>query len=134
MQKTVLAFIRFAGEKDRLYHYTCGSAALTIEAAKVINATSDTTIRIKDDEREVDMCRAWKEWWDDAYKEGKNKGKIEGKDEGKTEERLHHLQSIQTLMNKLNLTLDNAMEFLEIPSENRVALKDLWIAQNAAVK
>ena len=53
---------------------------------------------------------------DDAY----NKGRAEGRNEGRTEGRFsNELKKLKVVMKKMSLTLDEAMEFLETPEEDK---------------
>ena len=56
----------------------------------------------------MDMCKAW----DDHYENGRQSGKEEGKTEGL-------LFSVRNVMKKLNMSVENAMEFLDIPKEQQ---------------
>ena len=65
---------------------------------------------------------------DDIYEEGHARGKLEGKLEGKIEGKVEgkiegkietSLANLRRLITKLNMTVDEAMELLEIPQDER---------------
>jgi len=62
----------------------------------------------QDGKEGYNMCKAWKEMKKDARREGKREGKREGILEAKIED-------IKCMMRNLHLTMEQAMEALEIP-------------------
>lgn len=68
------------------------------------------------------MWSAMKEFRDSGVQEGRREGIIEGKLEGQTEARL---DSIKTIMRKLNQTVDEAMDTLDIEEKDRAKYREL---------
>ena len=58
----------------------------------------------------INMCKAW----DDHMERGRREGREEGKREGRYEEKAENLQCI---MKNLKVTIQQAMDILEIPAE-----------------
>ena len=61
---------------------------------------------------------------DDAYNKGRVEGRTEGRAEGRAEGRnegrfSNELKKLKVVMKKMSLTLDEAMEFLETPEEDK---------------
>ncbi len=70
------------------------------EAVDVMNATTKANLSYSKNKEKIDMCKAI------------NDIRVEGKKEGTTEERLKNIKSI---MKKLNMTAQQAMDMLDIP-------------------
>ena len=68
----------------------------------------------KDKVVNMEMCNAMKEFLEGGRREGQREGRIEGKDEAR-------LDSIRTLMKKLDQTAEEAMDTLDIADE------DAWL-------
>ena len=62
------------------------------------------------------------------YAEGEAKGRAEGKAEARVET---HAEALRTVMSKMHLELDEAMDFLDIPKADRSALKSIVAAMMA---
>lgn len=67
----------------------------------------------KDKVVNMEMCNAMKEFLEGGRREGQREGRIEGKDEAR-------LDSIRTLMKKLDQTAEEAMDTLDIADEDKV--------------
>lgn len=65
----------------------------------------------KDKVVNMEMCNAMKEFLEGGRREGQREGRIEGKDEAR-------LDSIRTLMKKLDQTAEEAMDTLDIADED----------------
>jgi hypothetical protein len=70
------------------------------EAVEVINICTGAKLPVKEDEEAVDMCQAIKELMEDAAAEG---------------EVLGTFKAIQSLMNSMKTSAEQAMKILEIP-------------------
>lgn len=88
----------------------------TKELARLVNEEKE------DKEDDVHMWSAMKEFRDSGVQEGRREGIIEGKLEGQTEARL---DSIKTIMRKLNQTVDEAMDTLDIEEKDRAKYREL---------
>ena len=66
----------------------------------------------------MEMCNAMKEFLEGGRREGQREGRIEGKDEAR-------LDSIRTLMKKLDQTAEEAMDTLDIADEDNVRYRKM---------
>ena len=66
----------------------------------------------------MEMCNAMKEFLEGGRREGQREGRIEGKDEAR-------LDSIRTLMKKLDQTAEEAMDTLDIADEDKVRYRKM---------
>ena len=72
----------------------------------------------KDKVVNMEMCNAMKEFLEGGRREGQREGRIEGKDEAR-------LDSIRTLMKKLDQTAEEAMYTLDIADEDKVRYRKM---------
>lgn len=72
----------------------------------------------KDKVVNMEMCNAMKEFLEGGRREGQREGRIEGKDEAR-------LDSIRTLMKKLDQTAEEAMDTLDISDEDKVRYRKM---------
>lgn len=72
----------------------------------------------KDKAVNMEMCNAMKEFLEGGRREGQREGRIEGKDEAR-------LDSIRTLMKKLDQTAEEAMDTLDIADEDKVRYRKM---------
>lgn len=72
----------------------------------------------KDKVVNMEMCNAMKEFLEGGRREGQREGRIEGKDEAR-------LDSIRTLMKKLDQTTEEAMDTLDIADEDKVRYRKM---------
>ena len=72
----------------------------------------------KDKVVKMEMCNAMKEFLEGGRREGQREGRIEGKDEAR-------LDSIRTLMKKLDQTAEEAMDTLDIADEDKVRYRKM---------
>ena len=70
----------------------------------------------------IDMCQAFKELMRDSREEGIILGKREGKLQGKEETIVNALQN---MTKKLNISLIEAMDILEVPYKQRERIQTL---------
>lgn len=96
----------------------------TKELAKLVNEEKE------DKEDDVYMWSAMKEFRDSGVQEGRREGLLEGKREGIIEGKLEgqteaRLDSIKTIMRKLNQTADEAMDTLDIEEKDRAKYREL---------
>lgn len=107
----VLEYIRVSRDKEkltRLLQEDPRFGRLERDTANLINVITDSNLPYSEDEGEIDMCKAIEDMRADA--------KAEGRLEGKSEATLAHLK---TVMNRLHLSLEEAMDFLEIDPQIR---------------
>lgn len=76
----------------------------------------------KDKVVNMEMCNAMKEFLEGGRREGRIEGQREGRIEGKDEARL---DSIRTLMKKLDQTAEEAMDTLDIADEDKVRYRKM---------
>lgn len=72
----------------------------------------------KDKVVNMEMCNAMKEFLEGGRREGQREGRIEGNDEAR-------LDSIRTLMKKLDQTAEEAMDTLDIADEDKVRYRKM---------
>ncbi len=72
----------------------------------------------KDKVVNMEMCNAMKEFLEGGRREGQREGRVEGKDEAR-------LDSIRTLMKKLDQTAEEAMDTLDIADEDKVRYRKM---------
>ena len=72
----------------------------------------------KDKVVNMEMCNAMKEFLEGGRREGQREGRIEGKDEAR-------LDSIRTLMKKLDQTAEEDMDTLDIADEDKVRYRKM---------
>lgn len=72
----------------------------------------------KDKVVNMEMCNAMKEFLEGGRREGQREGRVEGKDEAR-------LDSIRTLMKKLDQTAEEAMNTLDISDEDKVRYRKM---------
>lgn len=72
----------------------------------------------KDKVVNMEMCNAMKEFLEGCRREGQREGRVEGKDEAR-------LDSIRTLMKKLDQTAEEAMDTLDIADEDKVRYRKM---------
>ena len=72
----------------------------------------------KDKVVNMEMCNAMKEFLEGGRREGQREGRVEGKEEAR-------LDSIRTLMKKLDQTAEEAMDTLDIADEDKVRYRKM---------
>lgn len=71
----------------------------------------------------ITMCRLLDSYWDDGVNTGIERGKAEGLAEGKAQGRINTLISnLKILMDKLNLTLAQSMDMLDVADDDRLTI------------
>ena len=78
------------------------------DAVNLIKAALDIDIQTHSNQEEINMCQAVEEWKQELLDEGEKSGMNKGKAEGKAE-------ALISLMQKLKLTLEQALNTLDIP-------------------
>ena len=80
----------------------------------------------KDKVVNMEMCKAMKEFLEGGRREGQREGRIEGQREGRIEGKDEaRLDSIRTLMKKLDQTAEEAMDTLDIADEDKVRYRKM---------
>lgn len=84
----------------------------------------------KDKVVNMEMCNAMKEFLEGGRREGRIEGQREGRIEGQREGRIEgkdeaRLDSIRTLMKKLDQTAEEAMDTLDIADEDKVRYRKM---------
>lgn len=71
----------------------------------------------------ITMCRLLDSYWDDGVNTGMERGKMLGKAEGLAEGKVSTLISnLKILMEKLNLTLTQSMDMLDVADDDRLTI------------
>ena len=89
--REVLGYIKYSGDKKQLHSFTENNPRMRLDAdaARVIRTVTNTPVEIREEEEEVDMCKAIEEMMEDSRQEGMlegiQKGIQEGIQEGKRE-------------------------------------------------
>ena len=81
--REVLGYIKYTGDKKQLHSITENNPRMRLDAdaARVIRRVTNTPVEIREEEEEVDMCKAIEEMMEDSRQEGIQKGIQEGKRE-----------------------------------------------------
>ena len=81
--REVLGYIKYSGDKKQLHSFTENNPRMRLDAdaARVIRTVTNTPVEIREEEEEVDMCKAIEEMMEDSRQEGIQKGIQEGKRE-----------------------------------------------------
>ena len=80
----------------------------------------------KDKVVNMEMCNAMKEFLEGGRREGQREGRIEGQRDGRIEGKDEaRLDSIRTLMKKLDQTAEEAMDTLDIADEDKVRYRKM---------
>ena len=81
--REVLGYIKYSGDKKQLHSITENNPRMRLDAdaARVIRRVTNTPVEIREEEEEVDMCKAIEEMMEDSRQEGIQKGIQEGKRE-----------------------------------------------------
>ena len=85
--REVLGYIKYSGDKKQLHSITENNPRMRLDAdaARVIRTVTNTPVEIREEEEEVDMCKAIEEMMEDSRQEGMLEGIQEGIQEGKRE-------------------------------------------------
>ncbi|MBR3839799.1 MAG: hypothetical protein IKM20_01520, partial [Erysipelotrichales bacterium] len=120
----VLRFIKRCGEakegrevlRDSDIEYT----KVDRESALLLRELTGKEFEIEENQEEINMLESIKRLFEVEKMKGKEEGKlegiIEGEEKGRTEEALNNIRS---LMNTLNLTMDEAMNALQVSEGKR---------------
>lgn len=101
-------FEQMVDENPDLYQHVSRDCAVAIkEIAKL-----DINIEDTEEKEEFNMKNAFEQNWDRGHEAGMREGRIEGISEGIR-------QTLSSMIKNLNLTIDQAMDALEIPAEER---------------
>ena len=86
---------------------------LSWETANMINQVTGSKMKLRRSKEEVNVCK--------AIQDIKADGILEGIEIGRAE----LINSIKSLMTKMNLSADEAMEILDIPEDKRESFKEM---------
>ena len=77
--REVLGYIKYSGDKKQLHSITENNPRMRLDAdaARVIRTVTNTPVEIREEEEEVDMCKAIEEMMEDSRQEGIQEGKRE---------------------------------------------------------
>ena len=80
--KYVMTYVRYSDDKNKLMNYAReNDIVLNIESVTIINALTNSNLKIEEGKDEVHMCKAL----DDLIEDGRNKGRSEGVEIGRQE-------------------------------------------------
>lgn len=83
--RKVMKFIKYSDNKQALRDMLDKDKSfetVSRETANVINAVTNSGLKISEDEEVIDMCKAIRDIRDEGYNEGRDDGYNEGKNEG----------------------------------------------------
>ena len=120
----VLRFIKRCGEakegKEVLRDSDIEYTKVDRENALLLRELTGKEFEIEENQEEINMLESMKRLFEVEKMKGKEEGKlegiIEGEEKGRTEEALNNIRS---LMNTLNLTMDEAMNALQVSEGKR---------------
>ena len=82
--KYVMMYVRYSDDKNKLMNYAReNDIVLNIESVTIINALTNSNLKIEEGKDEVQMCKAL----DDLIEDGRNEGRSEGIEIGRQEGR-----------------------------------------------
>ena len=82
--KYVMTYVRYSDDKNKLMNYAReNDIVLNIESVTIINALTNSNLKIEEGKDEVQMCKAL----DDLIEDGRNEGRSEGIEIGRQEGR-----------------------------------------------
>ena len=123
--REVLGYIKYSNNKQELLTFVNNNMMMDVEAARVINAVTNTHIDIPEDAEEVNMCKAI----EDLINDSKAEGRLEGLNEGlirRKEEK--HANIVAFLMRIPNIELAeeifgvSADEVMKLASDNGIVI------------
>lgn len=82
--REVLLYIKYSKDKDKLTELISGDSAfrsIDRKAVRVINTVTNSKLNIKENEEEVDMCKAIDDMRNEAWENGLSSGRVTGKAE-----------------------------------------------------
>ena len=80
--KYVMTYVRYSDDKNKLINYAReNDIVLNIESVTIINALTNSNLKIEEGKDEVQMCKAL----DDLIEDGRNEGRSEGIEIGRQE-------------------------------------------------
>lgn len=109
--REVILYMKYASDEERLdllLKQEKRFRTLDMEAARVINVLMNCDLRLDEEKEEVDMCKAIDDMRRHAREEGIAQGMVQG-----------IFASLTNVMKHMDLTVDQAMEVLGIPMEER---------------
>ncbi len=89
------------------------------DTAELIRLITDVNVEIDEKEETVNMCKAVEDMRAHDRQQGIEEGREKGRAEGRAE---NLLANIKQLMKSLNLSLEQAMDALAVPQDERFAL------------
>jgi SHS2 domain-containing protein len=80
--KYVMTYVRYSDDKNKLMNYAReNNIVLNIESVTIINALTNSNLKIEEGKDEIHMCKAL----DDLIEDGRNEGRSEGVEIGRQE-------------------------------------------------
>ena len=122
--KEVMGYIKYSKDKEKLLEFLRTDTHKTIEmnAARVIKMITNTPIEVSEEMEEIEMCKAI----DDLILESESRGRMEGEKKGEAkgmieiclEMNFSKEDILRKLQDKLNISMQQASEYLEIYGKN----------------
>ena len=114
--KQALKYVKYSSNKELLKKMVENDESfkhLSWETANMINQVTGSKMKLRRSKGEVNVCK--------AIEDIKADGILEGIEIGRAE----LINSIKSLMTKMNLSADEAMEILDIPEDKRESFKEM---------
>ena len=117
--KYVMTYVRYSDDKNKLMNYAReNDILLNIESVTIINALTNSNLKIEEGKEKVHMCKAL----DDLIEDGRNEGRNEGRDEGRAVTLVNH---VVKCMNNTGASLDDTLKMLGETMEEYLKAKSI---------
>ena len=118
--KEVMGYIKYSKDKEKLLEFLRTDTRKTIEmnAARVIKMITNTPIEVSEEMEEIEMCKAIEDLILESEEKGEKKGEAKGMIEICLEMNFSKEDILRKLQDKLNISMQQASEYLEIYGKN----------------
>ena len=118
--KEVMGYIKYSKDKEKLMEFLRKDTHKTIEmnAARVIKTITNTPIEVSEEMEEIEMCKAIEDLILESEEKGEKKGEAKGMIEICLEMNFSKEDILRKLQDKLNISMQQASEYLEIYGKN----------------
>ena len=105
------------------------STETSAEKKEILESDFNMKMTRKEESEVERMCNVSEGIWEEALEQGMLKGIEKGMEQGIEQGVLKgKLESIKSLMNSMNLSLEEAMKILNVPEEERMKFRELVVA------
>ena len=136
--REVMRYIQCSADKQKLSWLVENDhrfSKMDRNTAMLLNECTGSGLKFRESEGSVDMCEAIKElrkeWYEQGQQKGREKGREEGREEGREKgreegEQTGIINSLKALVNNLGISLERAMDILEIPEDKRQSIAKVY--------